>query len=56
MAAQKTKNISELEACTHKEWPKIPVECKKLLSTYRQYLFEVIEVKDSLQKLTFGVG
>lgn len=46
-----TKNISELEACTHKEWP-----CKKIVSTYIQYLFEVIEVKVSLQNLTFGVG
>uniref|UniRef100_A0A3Q3JQ14 Sleeping Beauty transposase HTH domain-containing protein n=1 Tax=Monopterus albus TaxID=43700 RepID=A0A3Q3JQ14_MONAL len=46
VAAQKPSNITELEAFAHEEWAKIPIERrKKLVSTYRKLLLEVIKTK-----------
>ena len=51
VAARKPSNSNELEAFAHEEWAKIPVErCKKLVSTYRKCLLDVIKAKGGSTK------
>ena len=46
VAAWKPSNINKLEVFACEEWAKIPIErCKKLVSTYRKCLLEVIKAK-----------
>lgn len=46
VAARKPSNITELQTFAREEWAKIPIErCKKLVSTYRNRLLEVIKNK-----------